>query len=290
MYDLNELEEQRKIPKIVDCGDAEYHLVGQLGSGSFSSVFSSVECCKNVRKVRAVKVLSHSKVPIEHIEREIAAHRKCYFHPNVMKLNRVFNVHGYTYMVMPKMRGSVADMGRISEDRVRVLFKQMVNAVAHVHMQNVVHHDIKMENFMFDESDNVYLSDFGLSECVNGEKRTCRMCGTPSFLAPEIVRDIFRDYDMKPLEGHSFGVDIWSLGVCLYWMIAGRRPFSPSKSPEHASLVEQIRLYYSILEDDPPTLNGSTHAKMLIAGMLQKDPSQRITIAEILKHPFFVGV
>lgn len=284
---LKEMKELHKIPKIIKCEDnVEYHLMHTLGSGCGGTVFSTIECLKNGKKVRAVKVIAHNKIPKELIDNEVEKHQKCYFHPNIMKLNRVFSTNEYTFMVMPRMSGSLNTMGMMTEDQAKIFFRQMVDAVKHVHLQGVVHHDIKRENFMYDENQQISLSDFGLCELVNSEKRVFRVCGTPNTAAPEVLLDFFRYGRGEELVGHSFEVDIWGLGSCLYQMLTGNHPFLPSQKEEYATLSIEKRLYHSILEEDMRPANVSYHAKILLTAMLQKDPANRITIDEILNHPF----
>ena len=143
--------------------------------------------------MRAVKVVSHKKTPTDRIKNETALHQRCFFHPNVMKLNEVFDVPNYTCFVMPRMSYSMEVLGIVEELRARNLFRQMVDAVAHVHLHMIIHHDVKLHNFIVDEKSFVYLSDFGLARYMGADMVCTETLGTPYFVAPEIAADVFRN-------------------------------------------------------------------------------------------------
>ena len=110
---------------------------------------------------------------------------------------------------------------RLKEDVARFFFKQLVEGLAYIHhAKKVVHRDIKLENILLDATGNVKICDFGVSRQLNtGRERMKEQCGTPAYIAPEILMD----------EGyHGFKVDMWSAGVCLYAMLIGSVPFKAS--------------------------------------------------------------
>ena len=105
---------------------------------------------------------------------------------------------------------------RIREEDARHVFRQIVEGVAYCHSKNVVHRDIKLENVMVDAGNNVKIIDFGFSITAAKGKKLSIFCGTPSYMAPEMVRKV--DYCGQK-------VDVWALGILLYTMLCGRFPF-----------------------------------------------------------------
>jgi serine/threonine protein kinase len=124
---------------------------------------------------------------------------------------------------------------------------------------------LKLENILLDESNNVKLIDFGFSTCMPADKRSCTFCGTPSYMAPEIVSR--REYAGPP-------VDVWALGVLLYAMLCGCFPFKGSNDSDLYRKIQ--RGVFSVpehVEDGP---------KRLIRKMIQTDPNKRPTAADLL--------
>ena len=106
---------------------------------------------------------------------------------------------------------------RIPEKDVRFIFKQIVEGINYLHSNNFIHRDIKLENILIDKKNKqIKIIDFGFSVCVQSDKKLCMFCGTPSYMAPEIVSK--QDYNGK-------FVDIWALGILLYTMLCGKFPF-----------------------------------------------------------------
>ena len=139
--------------------------------------------------------------------------------------------------------------------------------MSHIHCRSVIHRDIKLDNILLDCEKGVKICDFGVSKIIKKGQVIKEQCGTPAYLAPEIIID-------KGYEG--FFVDVWSLGVLLFAMLCGTVPF---KAP---TLEELHKL---ILAGDftiPSEL--SQGAKDLINGMITLEPSSRLTIPQILGH------
>ena len=109
---------------------------------------------------------------------------------------------------------------KLKEEYAKKIFKQIIDGLQYIHSKFVAHRDIKLDNLLLDEHGLVKICDFGVSKILKepNEKMT-EQCGTPAYIAPEILKD-------KGYRG--FGVDIWSLGVCLYAMLFGTVPFKAS--------------------------------------------------------------
>ncbi len=111
----------------------------------------------------------------------------------------------------------VKDIGPLTEQKGRVIFRQVVEGIKHCHLKNVLHRDIKLDNILLDGEFSVKICDFGVSRFIKKGNYIREQCGTPAYIAPEIIKD-------KGYEG--FSADLWSLGVLLYVMISGTFPFT----------------------------------------------------------------
>lgn len=136
-----------------------------------------------------------------------------------------------------------------------------------------MHRDIKLDNILFDEKGKVKICDFGVSKHLGDLSEVMtEQCGTPAYIAPEILKD--KGYN-------GFGVDIWSLGVCLYAMIFGTVPFKANNMSELHSLIKKAKF---TIKDDKVDI--SEDAKSLIRVLLEADPTKRPTINDVLNHPW----
>lgn len=145
-----------------------------------------------------------------------------------------------------------------------------------MHSLGVVHRDLKLANIFLDSGMNIKVGDFGLAALILSESdRKKSVCGTPNYIAPEIL--------LESDQGHSYEVDIWSIGIIMYIMLIGRPPFQ-SKTIEIT--------YQRITKSDykiPLKADISREAQHLIKVLLTPDPNARPSVSNILKHPFFMG-
>ncbi|CBZ50377.1 putative protein kinase [Neospora caninum Liverpool] len=208
------------------------------------------------------------------IVREIRVMRRL-SHESIVKYAGIYNEAKALYVLMQFLNGGSLhtlvknhEHGKLSEETARNLFKQICNAVNHMHARSIVHRDLKLENILLDSTGRIKVIDFGFSSIVKHDAR-CRMrCGTPSYMPPEIL--LKKEYD-------GFAADIWSLGVVLYAMLHGGYPFRGNGLKD---------LYAKILQGDfPLSMHLSDAAQQLLCGMLTLQPVDRLTIEEILCHP-----
>ena len=160
--------------------------------------------------------------------------------------------------------------GRMSEDKARRFFQQIVCAVEYCHRHKIVHRDLKPENLLLDERLNVKIADFGLSNIMTDGNFLKTSCGSPNYAAPEVISG-------KLYAGPE--VDVWSCGVILYVLLCGKLPFDDEYIPSLFKKIQQGN--YSV----PSYL--SPGAVRLIRRMLQVSPVQRITVQEIRQDPWF---
>jgi carbon catabolite-derepressing protein kinase len=164
----------------------------------------------------------------------------------------------------------IVSHGKLTEDKARRFFQQIVCAIEYCHRHKIVHRDLKPENLLLDENLNVKIADFGLSNIMTDGNFLKTSCGSPNYAAPEVISG-------KLYAGPE--VDVWSCGVILYVLLCGRLPFDDDYIP---ALFKKIATgnYYT-----PPYL--SPGAVRLIRRMLVVNPVQRITIQEIRQDPWF---
>ncbi|PKI68062.1 hypothetical protein CRG98_011658 [Punica granatum] len=257
----------------------KYELGRTLGEGTFAKVkfARNTETGEHV----AVKILDKEKVlkhkMIDQIKREIST-MKLVRHPNVIRMYEVMASKTKIYIVLELVTGGelfdkIASKGRLKEDEARKYFQQLINAVDYCHSRGVFHRDLKPENLLLDANGFLKVSDFGLSalpQQVREDGLLHTTCGTPNYVAPEVINN--KGYD-------GAKADLWSCGVILFVLMAGYLPFEESNL---------LALYKKIFKADftcPPWFSSS--AKKLIKRILDPNPVTRITIAEVIENDWF---
>lgn len=195
-------------------------------------------------------------------------------HARIARLFDAVETPKRMHLIMECLEGGnlcsyVKSKKRLSEEESKRIFFQLVQSIEYLHSYSVIHRDVKLENVLFNDDKDVKLIDFGFSTVCQKGKRLRVFCGTPSYMAPEIVRR--SEYEGKP-------VDMWSLGILLYAILCGYFPFRAKNYPD---------LYRRIARgvfDIPEEL--SSNAKDLIRQLLTMDPIQRITAPATMKHPW----
>nr|QSH71642.1 CBL-interacting protein kinase [Hedychium coronarium] len=257
----------------------KYELGRTLGEGTFAKV----KFAKNVETGEgvAIKILDKEKIlrhkMVGQIKREIST-MKLIRHPNVIRMYEVMASKTKIYIVMEFVTGGeffdkIARNGKLKEDEARKYFQQLINAVDYCHSRGVSHRDLKPENLLLDANGTLKITDFGLSalpEQVHEDGKLYTTCGTPNYVAPEVVKH--KGYD-------GAKADLWSCGVILYILMAGFLPFEDSNL---------MSLYKKIFKADfscPPWF--STSVKKLIQRILDPDPLTRITIQQVIENDWF---
>ncbi len=197
-------------------------------------------------------------------------------HPRIARMYEAVETPKRMHLIMECLDGGnlcsyVKQKKRLSEDESKKIFFQILQAIEHLHVQGVSHRDVKLENVLFSYNDvkDVKLIDFGFSTFCQPGKRLKVFCGTPSYMAPEIVKRT--EYEGRP-------VDIWSLGILLYALLCGCFPFRAKSYPD---------LYRKIARGTfnmPEEL--SVQARDLLRQLLTVDAAQRITAYSALRHPW----
>ncbi|XP_050287817.1 CBL-interacting serine/threonine-protein kinase 23 [Quercus robur] len=257
----------------------KYELGRTLGEGNFAKVkfARNVDTGENV----AIKILDKEKIlkhkMIAQIKREIST-MKLIRHPNVIRMYEVMASRTKIYIVMEFVTGGelfdkIASRGRLKEDEARKYFQQLINAVDYCHSRGVFHRDLKPENLLLDANAVLKVSDFGLSalpQQVREDGLLHTTCGTPNYVAPEVINN--KGYD-------GAKADLWSCGVILFVLMAGYLPF------EDSNLMSLYKKIFKAEFTCPPWFSSS--AKKLIKRILDPSPSTRITIAEVIENEWF---
>lgn len=266
----------------------QYTIQEQLGKGHFASVYLCVE--KNTGMRYAVKKFEKRSGPgekskVEGLQQEIGVLMSV-SHPALLCLKDTFDEDDGVYLVLElaaegELFNWIVMKQKLTETEARKVFVQLFQGVKYLHERSIVHRDIKPENILLTDKDlHVKLADFGLAKIIGEESFTTTLCGTPSYVAPEILESTnYRRY--------TRAVDVWSLGVVLYICLCGFPPFSDElySAENPYTLSQQIKLgrfdypspYWDSVGD--PALD-------LIDRMLTVDATQRITIDECLEHPW----
>ena len=211
-------------------------------------------------------------------------------HPKITKILEVFEDEDYILISMEYINGGnlfsfVKKRRKLSEKTAKYLFKQIILGIQHIHSHKIVHRDIKLENILIDLNNNIKICDFGIGKILSYNRQLLYdKCGTPMYMAPEIL------LSSKNHGYEGYPVDIWSAGISLYIMLSGTLPFNLNNN-ESSSIDESsennIELQYSIINNEPKHIEKiSDEARDLLNGLLNKNPNKRLTIEQILKHPW----
>jgi calcium/calmodulin-dependent protein kinase I len=268
--------------------DELYKVGEEIGRGAFSVVKKGVH--KKTSDEVAIKFIEKKfvdKQDLMLLAREIDIMKKV-DHPNVLKLKEVFETDETIALVMELVTGGelfykIVEKGNYSEKDAANIVAQMINGVDYLHDQGIAHRDLKPENLLCSGEDQenfkpfrVVIADFGLSKIFDSGEPLETSCGTPDYVAPEVIT----------AEGsYDKSVDMWSCGVITYVLLCG---FSPFLSSTQTGLFEKIiKVEYDF--PDPEWTNISTEAKDFIKHLLVKDPNERWTAKQCKEHPWLSG-
>uniref|UniRef100_A0A8C8DWM7 Maternal embryonic leucine zipper kinase n=1 Tax=Oryzias sinensis TaxID=183150 RepID=A0A8C8DWM7_9TELE len=255
--------------------DKYYEVYETIGSGGFAKVKLGRHILTG-EKV-AIKIMNKKDLgdDLPRVKLEIEA-MKNLSHQHICRLYHVIETSLQIFMVLEYCPGGelfdyIIAKDRLSEEETRVFFRQIVSALAYVHSQGYAHRDLKPENLLIDEDQNLKLIDFGLCAKPKGglsyELMTC--CGSPAYAAPELIQG-------KAYIGSE--ADVWSMGVLLFALLCGYLPFDDDNC---------MVLYRKITRgkyENPPWL--SPGSILLLNQMMQVDPKRRLTVKQLLNHPW----
>lgn len=273
---------------------SKYQSVRRLGNGAFGIVnqarlLSPSQACDE--EFVAIKFIPRDKTTPKCLEAEVLNMRKL-DHPHIIAFREIFLTREYICLVMEYAPGGTLKSlmkrtGPLPETRARWFFQQLMLAVDYSHQRGIVNRDIKLENslLMRTEPPLLKISDFGLSkDARNSSPRSFVGTLRGGYIAPEVLEAEGRStYD-------GTAADVWSCGVMLYYMIFNQGPFCAEQSGETATrdfirlmLARQRKSEYTI----PQGISASGELWHLIQQMLQPVAANRISVAEIMAHPWF---
>ncbi|KAJ1912629.1 hypothetical protein IWQ60_009578 [Tieghemiomyces parasiticus] len=260
----------------------QYDIKHVVGSGNFSVVRLSIEkatgrryACKVIRKRR----FSLQPKVLQSFTREVEILKRL-THGNIIAYHGVFEDDQYLcilteFVVGGDLLSYVAARGHLTEDQARRIFFQLLSSIRYLHEQGISHRDLKPENIMLAGNGSwVKLTDFGLARYLSEATFVATMCGTPNYLAPEVI---------GASDGHvryTKLVDMWSLGVILFHMLTGVLPFEGETQPQlYAAIQRGLTATHR-----PEFATLSPGASNLITHLLQLQPERRLPVAEAQRH------
>lgn len=281
----------------------DYILSQVLGVGSFGKVKLATHELTGERF--ACKILDKSVVRERtlslQVRKEITVMERLK-HPNIVGLSKVYNTKDKIYIIMELVTGGelfeeIIRHKRLDENQARFYFRQLIRGLMHCHARGIYHRDLKPENLLLDGNKQLKISDFGLSTLksppggssmsssgyggaqsatsVSGSSLLHTQCGTPNYVAPEII--------MLDKRGYSGAkVDAWSCGIILYVLVAGALPFDADEMDVLFKLI--------LLGDISYPSHFSPELIDLIAHLLITDPKRRYRLSDATKHPWMTAV
>lgn len=248
----------------------------ELGHGGFATVYKVTE--QKTKKEYALKVIAKEKLgkQLDKLQLEINIQASCH-HPNIVRLFDAFQDSTNQYIVLELCSGgSMEDkykkQGKLTELEVSQFLADAIEGIAYLHSKNIIHRDIKLGNFLMDSTGKVKIADFGLSFTVDDKTSGKTVCGTPNYLAPELLT--------QGAKGHSPKVDVWALGVCVFTLLNGYPPFESLRPAITYDRIKACNYRFN------PSVNITYIARDFIQKVLCVDVEQRPSIGQLRLHPF----
>ena len=259
---------------------SQYQIKGKIGEGMFGKVKLGIHLLTN-EKV-AIKIFDKGKIKnekeVEYIEREISILKKLN-HYNTIKLYNIIQNENFIFLIQEYVpNGELLhflenpENMNLTENHICKIYQQIISGIEYLHEIGIAHRDLKLENILLNREKNIKIIDFGLSNKYNKENGELLQssCGSPCYAAPEMI---------KGIQYHGLDTDIWSSGILLYLMLCKSFPFNDKNNS---------KLYQKILSGKFNLPNYlSNEAKDLLSKLLKVNPTERIKLDEIKKHPWF---
>ena len=277
----NTLFSRHKTIKSVELDD--FQIMKVLGRGTFGKVcLVQYKPTKEYYAMKSLKkdvLLDMDQVQSTILEKKIL---QSLDHPFLVGMVFCFQTEERIYFIMPFIRGGelfqhLRKEKFFKEDKARFYAASMGIALEYLHNHGIVYRDIKPENILIGEDGYLKLIDFGMAKMLKGNEKAMSFCGTPEYLAPEIITG----------EGHNRAADWWSYGILLFEMLCGIPPFYCENTERMYDLITNAELRF------PKRIQLSENAKDLIKKLLIKKQDKRLGVEkgfeEIKSHPFFQG-
>ena len=270
--------------KVKDVKLEDFKVLKVIGRGSFGKV-NLVEYLPThetyaMKSLKKDLLIEQEQIENTLLEKEIL---QTIDYPLLCGLVFCFQTEERIYFIMPFLSGGelfqhLRKFRTFDEEKVRFYGAQIALALEYLHSKGIVYRDLKPENILMDEQGYLRLADFGMAKKLKDDEKAMSFCGTPEYLAPEIIT----------MEGHDKNADWWSFGILLFEMLCGLPPF----------YVENLDKMYELIKTSsvkfPKRINLSEDAKDIIRKLLEKNPKKRLGsqngIEEIKNHPFFQSI
>ena len=257
----------------------DFKILKVLGSGSFGRVLLAQHKITQVKyAIKAIDKTTQVNIQEKpYFRREIEIMYRVH-HPNVVKLFGHFEDNKYCYLIMEYIQGGNIyslvpkhNIRKINTQQVASIIKDVISAVYYLHHMKpiIVHRDIKPENVLLDKGLKCKLTDFGWSNYMQGDMKRTTLCGTPVYLAPEIINN----------QGHDEHVDIWCIGVLIFELMTGNSPWQGYDMQTIKYNINRLRIMW------PREMDKD--AADLIKKILKFYPEERLSLEQMLIHPFF---
>lgn len=258
----------------------DFEILDKLGEGSFGKVYRTKH--RKTGAIYAIKSIDklnkNNQEGKPYFRREIEIMYKVR-HPNIVRLFGHFEDDQNCYFVLEYIpKGNLYTI--LSRQKTKCFdasttahfIKDLICSVYYLHNMEppIIHRDIKPENVLLNEQNKIKLTDFGWSNYIEDSAVRSTYCGTPVYLAPEMIKE----------SGHDHNLDIWCIGILMFELLTGTIPFQGSDQQQLAANILKNKICW------PRDMDLS--AKDLISKILKTEPSERIQLIDMLKHPFFL--
>uniref|UniRef100_A0A8C6L8N8 Protein kinase C n=1 Tax=Nothobranchius furzeri TaxID=105023 RepID=A0A8C6L8N8_NOTFU len=282
-----------KLSQGVALGLGDFELIRVIGRGSYAKVL--LVRLKKTEQAYAMKVvkkeLVHDDEDIDWVQTEKHVFEQASMNPFLVGLHSCFQTESRLFLVIEYVNGGdlmfhMQRQRKLPEDHARFYAAEICIALNFLHEKGIIYRDLKLDNVLLDHEGHVKLTDYGMcKEGIRPGDTTSTFCGTPNYIAPEILRG----------EDYGFSVDWWALGVLMFEMMAGRSPFDIITDNPDMNTEEYL---FQVILEKPIRIPRSLSVKAagVLKGFLNKDPKERLGcqvqtgFTDIKSHTFFRSI